>query len=57
MASYIKITGGSGSKPRILMAFEDKDDKDKSDVEAKSATQNIGNLDVKELPPLESLQL
>lgn len=56
MASYIKITGGSGSKPRILMAFEDEDDKDKSDVEVKSATQNAGNLDVKELPPLGSLQ-
>ena len=57
MASYIKITGGSGSKPRILMAFEDKDDKDKSDVKVKKATQNVGNLDVKELPPLGSLQL
>lgn len=55
MASYIKITGGSGSKPRILMAFEDKDEKD--EAEAKSATQDVGNLDVQELPPLGSLQL
>lgn len=57
MASYIKITGGSGSKPRILMAFEDKDDKDKSDIEVKRATQDVGSLDVQELPPLGSLQL
>lgn len=55
MASYIKITGGSGSKPRILMAFEDKDDKDETDV--KNTTQDVGSLDVQELPPLGSLQL